>query len=145
MVINEKGEILNFVLTQGNVDDREPLKSKRFIKKISGKLYGDKGYVSAPLAQQLFIDGIALITGIRNNMRNILMEMSDKILLRKRSIIETVNDELKNICQIEHSRHRSFGNFISNILAAIATYSFFPKKPTITFGNNAMGLLTQNY
>lgn len=145
LVINEQGEILNFVITQGNVDDREPLKNKRFIKKLSGKLYGDKGYVSNPLVQQLFIDGIALITGIRNNMKNILMEMGDKILLRKRSIIETVNDELKNICQIEHSRHRSFGNFISNTLAAIATYCFFPKKPTIRFQNDCMNLLTQNY
>lgn len=145
LVINEKGELLNFVITQGNVDDREPLKNKRFIKKISGKLYGDKGYVSAPLAQQLFIDGIALITGIRNNMKNILMEMSDKILLRKRSVIETVNDELKNICQIEHSRHRSFGNFISNTLAAIATYCFFPKKPTIRFDMDCKELLITNY
>ena len=78
-------------------------------------------------------------------MKNSLMEMSDKILLRKRSIIETVNDELKNICQIEHSRHRSFGNFISNILAAIATYCFFPKKPTIRFDNNTIDLLNPNY
>jgi hypothetical protein len=127
LVINERGEIINFVITPANVDDREPLKNPRFVKILSGKLYGDKGYVSASLAQQLFIDGIALITGIRNNMKNSLMEMTDKILLRKRSIIETVNDELKNICQIEHSRHRSFGNFISNTLAAIATYCFFPK------------------
>ena len=145
LVINEKGELLNFVITQANVDDREPLKNKRFIKVISGKLYGDKGYVSAPLAQQLFVDGIALITGIRNNMKNILMEMSDKILLRKRSVIETVNDELKNICQIEHSRHRSFGNFISNTLAAIATYCFFPKKPTIRFDNDCRAIENTNY
>ena len=145
LVINEKGEIINFVITQGNIDDREPLKNKRFIKKISGKLYADKGYVSSPLAQQLFTEGIALITGIRNNMKNSLMEMNDKILLRKRSIIETVNDELKNICQIEHSRHRSFGNFISNTLAAIATYCFFPKKPTIRFDKDCRDLLTTNY
>ncbi len=144
LVINEKGEILNFVITQGNIDDREPLKNKRFIKKLLGKLYGDKGYVSAPLAQQLFVDGITLITGIRNNMKNILMEMNDKILLRKRSVIETVNDELKNICQMEHLRHRSFDNFISNTLAAIATYCFFPKKPTIRFDNDCMDLLARN-
>lgn len=112
LVINERGELLNFVITPGNVDDRLPLKNKRFIKTIKGKLYGDKGYVSSPLAQSLFIDGIQLITGIRNNMKNCLMEMSDKILLRKRSIIETINDVLKNTCQVEHSRHRSFDNFI---------------------------------
>ena len=58
------------------------------------------------------------------------MAMSDKILLRKRSIIETVNDELKNICQVGHSRHRSFGNFLSNIIAGLIAYSFLPKKPS---------------
>ncbi|MFO0320967.1 MAG: transposase, partial [Bacteroidota bacterium] len=83
------------------------------------------------------IDGIELITGIRNNMKNILMEMQDKILLRKRSVIETVNDELKNICQVEYSRYRSFNNFITNLLAAIATYFFFPIKPTIRFNNDS--------
>lgn len=136
LVINERGELINFVITPGNVDDRDPLKNKRFIKKITGKLYGDKGYVSAPLAQILFVDGIQLITGIRNNMKNCLMEMSDKILLRKRSIIETINDVLKNTCQVEHSRHRSFDNFISNLLAGIATYCFLPKKPNIRFNND---------
>lgn len=121
------------------------MKNKRFINKLSGKLYGDKGYVSSPLAQELFIDGISLITGIRNNMKNILMEINDKILLLKRSVIETVNDELKNICQIEHSRHRSFGNFISNTLATIATYCFFPKKISIRFNNEYECLEIQNY
>ena len=66
-------------------------------------------------------------------MKNSLMTMSDKILLRKRSIIETVNDELKNICQIEHSRHRSFTNFLSNIVAGLIAYSFLPKKPSIKY------------
>ena len=66
-------------------------------------------------------------------MKNSLMTMNDKIILRKRSVIETVNDGLKNICQIEHSRHRSFANFISNMIAALITYSFFPKKPSINY------------
>ena len=77
--------------------------------------------------QLLFADGLHLITHIKNNMKNSLMTMSDKILLRKRSIIETVNDELKNICQIEHSRHRSVTNFLSNIFAGLIVYSFLPK------------------
>ncbi len=66
-------------------------------------------------------------------MKNALMTISDKILLRKKSVIETVNDELKNICQIEHSRHRSFNNFLGNIIAGLIAYSFFPKKPSIKF------------
>ena len=81
----------------------------------------------------LFMDGLHLITSIRNNMKNVLMELKDKILLRKRSVIETVNDELKNICQVEHSRHRSFENFITNLISGLIAYSFFPKKPAIKY------------
>ncbi len=133
IVINDKGELLNFVITQGNVDDREPLKNANFIKALSGKLYADKGYISSKLTNMLFIDGLHLITSIRNNMKNSLMELKDKILLRKRSVIETVNDELKNMCQIEHSRHRSFANFITNLISGLIAYSFFPKKPAIKY------------
>lgn len=79
----------------------------------------------------MFVDGIQLITKIKSNMKDALMSVSDKMLLRKRAIIETVNDELKNIAQVEHSRHRSFDNFIVNILGSIAAYCVFPKKPCI--------------
>jgi hypothetical protein len=133
LIVNEKGDILNFVITQGNVDDREPLKNQKFVEKIKGKLYADKGYISAKLTQLLFVDGIQLITGIRDKMKNCLLELKDKILLRKRSVIETINDELKNICQVEHSRHRSFTNFISNLISGLIAYSFFPKKPAIKY------------
>src|SRR5690606_3493565 len=132
-VINDRGEILNFVITPGNTDDRAPLQDKRFIEKLRGKLYADKGYVSQKLTEILFVDGLHLITHIRNNMKNVLMEMKDKILLRKRSVIETINDELKNICSIEHSRHRSFENFITNLIAGLIAYCFFPKKPAIKY------------
>jgi hypothetical protein len=132
-IINDKGEILSFVITPGNIDDREPLKNKKFIEKLRGKLYADKGYISQKLTEILFVDGLHLITHIRNNMKNVLLEMKDKILLRKRSVIETINDELKNICSIEHSRHRSFENFITNLVAGLIAYSFFPKKPAIKY------------
>lgn len=131
--INDKGELLNFVITQGNVDDREPLKNKRFINKLQEKLYANKGYISKVLTDFLFMDGLHLITNIRNNMKNTLVELKDKIMLRKRSVIETVNDELKNMCQIEHSRHRSFGNFITNLISGLIAYTFFPKKPEIKY------------
>src|SRR5690606_22141919 len=85
------------------------------------------------LTNILFVDGLHLITSIRNNMKNCLMEMKDKILLRKRSVIETINDELKNMCQVEHSRHRSFGNFLTNMISGLIAYSFFPKKPAIKY------------
>lgn len=133
LVVNDKGEILNFAITQGHVDDREPLKNQSFIKSLKGKLYADKGYISKALTQILFLDGLHLITSIRNNMKNVLMELKDKILLRKRSVIETINDELKNICQVEHSRHRSFNNFITNLIAGLIAYTFFEKKPAIKY------------
>ena len=133
LVINDKGELLNFVITQGNVDDREPLKNKNFVDQLRGKLYADKGYISKALTELLFMDGLHLITNIRNNMKNTLMELKDKIMLRKRSVIETVNDELKNMCQIEHSSHRSFGNFITNLISGLIAYTFFPKKPGIKY------------
>ncbi len=133
IVINDKGEILNFAITQANVDDREPLKNEDFLKAVFGKLFADKGYISEKLTNILFVNDIHLITNVRNNMKNSLMTMSDKITLRKRSVVETVNDELKNICQIEHSRHRSFVNFITNIVAGLIAYSFLPKKPSINY------------
>lgn len=131
IVINDKGEILDFLFTQANVDDREPLKNKNFHDKIFGKLVGDKGYISKTLFDELFIDGIHLITKIRKNMKNSMMLLHDKILLRKRALVETVNDELKNICQIEHTRHRSFENFLTNLLSGLIAYSFLEKKPTL--------------
>lgn len=133
IVVSDTGEILEFVITPGNVDDRTPLKDGDFLKNIFGKLFADKGYIGQKLFEQLFIDGIQLITGLKRNMKNNLMSISDKILLRKRSIIETINDELKNICQIEHSRHRSFSNFLSNLISGLIAYSFLPKKPRIKY------------
>ncbi len=133
IVVSDTGEILEFVITPGNVDDRTPLKDGNFLNNIFGKLFADKGYIGQKLFEQLFIDGIQLITGLKRNMKNSLMSISDKILLRKRSIIETINDELKNICQIEHSRHRSFSNFLSNLISGLIAYSFLPKKPRIKY------------
>lgn len=131
IIINDKGEILSFVITQGNVDDREPLNSESFIKSVFGKLYADRGYISQTLRDILFVDGIHLVTKLRNNMKGGEIPLQDKINLRKRAVIESVNDELKNICQIEHTRHRSFTNFITNLIAGLLAYSFLPKKPSI--------------
>lgn len=133
IVVNDKGELLDFVVTQANVDDREPLKKGNILKRIFGGLYADKGYISKELFLLLFGDGLHLVTGIRNKMKNCLMTMRDKILLRKRSVIETINDQLKNIAQAEHSRHRSFGNFLTNLVASLIAYSFQEKKPAIKF------------
>ena len=133
LIINDKGEILNFMFTPGNVDDREPLKQGKFLENIKGKLCADKEYIGQALFENLFLNGIQLVTRVKNNMKNSLMSIADKILLRKRALLETVNDELKNIAQIEHSRHRSFNNFIANSLSAIAAYCFFERSPPLTY------------
>jgi len=131
IIINDKGEILSFVITQGNVDDRQPLSMESFIRKVSGKLYADRGYVSQKLAEMLFVDGIHFVAKMRNNMKGGELPLQDRLMLRKRAVIESVNDELKNICQIEHTRHRCFANFITNLIAGLLAYSFLPKKPSI--------------
>ena len=129
LIINECGELLAARLTPGNVDDREPV--PEMVGRLSGKLFADKGYISARLFADLWESGVHLITQIRSNMHNRLMHLVDKILLRKRSLIETVNDQLKNIAQIEHSRHRSVTNFMVNLVAGLISYCHQPKKPTI--------------
>lgn len=131
LICNEKGELLNFMITPGDIDGRKPLEYDAFVKFIYGKIVGDKGCISHNLFQRLFVNGIQLITKLKNNMRGALMTVSDRLLLRKRAIIETVNDKLKNIAQIEYSIHRSTENFLVNLLAALDDYCFFPKKPTI--------------
>ena len=129
LVINECGELLGVTLTPGNVDDRTPVPS--LTRRIIGKLFGDKGYISAELFLSLWERGLQLITSVRKNMKNALMPLMDKILLRKRSLIETVNDQLKNIAQIEHTRHRSVCNFMVNLVAGLIGYTHQPKKPAL--------------
>lgn len=129
IIINECGGLLAVKFTQANVDDRNPVLG--MVKNIFGKLYGDKGYISKKLTEQLVKSGVNLITGIKKNMKNKLYTLMDKILLRKRSIIETVNDQLKNISDIEHSRHRSQNNFVVNLLSGLIAYTYQAKKPKI--------------
>ena len=131
LIVNDKGELVNFVITQGNVDDRDPIKNESFLKNVFGKLFADKGYIGKGLFEMLFVNGIQLVTKLKKNMKGALMSYADAVMIRKRSVIETINDELKNICQIEHSRHRSFTNFITNLLGGLVAYCFFPKKPSI--------------
>ena len=133
LVVNDQGEILAFQLTPGNVDDRKPV--PKMTEKLFGKLFADRGYISQALFQQLYDEGLVLITSIRKNMKNQLMLLEDKFMLRKRSIIETINDQLKNISQIEHTRHRSYANFIVNLLAGLISYALQAKKPSINLSH----------
>jgi hypothetical protein len=140
LIVNDQGEILAFQLTPGNVDDRKPV--PKMAEKLFGKLFADRGYISKALFEQLYSEGLMLITTIRKNMKNRLMPLEDKLMLRKRSIIETINDQLKNISQIEHTRHRSFANFIVNLLAGLTAYALQEKKPSIGISQHQIHALT---
>jgi len=141
LIINDMGELLDFRLTPGNVDDRVPV--PKMTEDIFGKLFGDKGYLSQKLFEQLLEQGVQLITRLKKNMKNKLMPLFDKILLRKRALIETINDLLKNISMIEHTRHRSPFNFMVNLLGGLIAYTYNPKKPSlnIKFNNTPEGIL----
>ena len=140
LVANDKGEIVDFLITSANVDDRQPLKDKTFHKKVFGKIFGDKGYLGKDLFDMLFVEGIHLVTKVRKNMKHKKMEFMDRVILRKRAVIESINDVLKNICYIEHSRHRSFDNFIGNLVAGLTAYSFLDSKPSVKIQRLLPGL-----
>ena len=129
LLITDLGELVACCLTAANVDDRKPV--PRLVKGLSGKVFGDRGYISQALFTDLFAQGVQLITKLRKDMKNKLMPLWDKVLLRKRSLIETVNDQLKNISQIEHSRHRSITNFLVNLIAGLVAYTYQAKKPSL--------------
>lgn len=132
LVINDRGELLACHITPGNVDDRKPVPT--LCKRLFGKLIGDRGYISQTLVEQLRASfNLQLITRVRKNMKNRLICLVDKLLLRKRAIIESVVDQLKNISQIEHTRHRSPINAFVNLIAGLVAYCHQPKKPSLTF------------
>jgi hypothetical protein len=129
-LINHKGEIMALKITPGNTADSAVLND--ITKRLTGKLYADKGYIGQELFKQLWQRGLHVVTGIRRNMKNYLLPLADKIMLRKRFIIETVLDTLKSEMGLEHSRHRSPVNAMVHVLSCLAAYAFRPGKPTVS-------------
>jgi DDE family transposase len=138
LMINDEGELLAFRVTTGEVPDREPVEA--LAQELWGHLYGDRGYISKALHDALLAHGLKLITLMRRNMKPRLMRLWDRVMLRKRFLIETVNDQLKNISQIEHSRHRSVTGFMGNLVAGLIAYTFQPKKPSLGLRWTVSGL-----
>lgn len=135
--MNDRAELLNILLTPGNTDDRTPV--PKVVQQVFGKVFADKGYVSQKLAKQLLeTAGIQLVTRLKPNMKQRLMLLSDRLMLRKRSIIKTIIEQLKNISQIEHSRHRSPVNCFVNILSGLIAYCHQPKKPAISIDHKLL-------
>lgn len=143
LVVNERGDITAFMLTPGNVADNNTRLGVQLCQKLYGKLYGDRGYISKDLFEALWQQGTQLVTGVRKNMKNRLLPLWDKLMLRGRNLIETINDQLKNSNQIEHTRHRSPQNFLTNLLAGLVAYQLQPKKPSLHFTKPEQELLAQ--
>jgi hypothetical protein len=139
LVVNDRGELLAFQITPGNVDDRRPV--PRLVKGLTGKLFGDRGYLSQKLVETLLEHNLQLITQLRKTLRNKRLPLGDKLLLRQRALIETINDQLKNISQIEHTRPRSGINCMVKLLAGLVAYTHQPKKPSLDLSQNQLKLL----
>lgn len=128
-IINSNGELIRLKLTPGNVDDRKPLPD--LCHGLFGHLFADKGYLAQWLTETLAAQGLHLITTLKKNMKPVFRTAFEKALLRRRALIETVFDELKNLCQIEHTRHRSVFNFIVTLMAGVIAYCLSDNKPTL--------------
>lgn len=129
ILVNHLGDIMSVKFTEATTDDREPVMD--LTEGLVGKVFGDKGYISSALRASLLSQGLELITKVRKNMKKLDVSLFDRVLLRKRAIVETVIDQLKNISQIEHTRHRSVSNFLLNLVAGLTAYALQPKKPAI--------------
>lgn len=137
--VSECGALLSWFITPGNCDDRKPV--PKLARRLWGKMFGDKGYISEPLKLLLKESGLEFLTKLKKNMKPQEISATDKILLRKRAIIETIFDQLKNISQIEHTRHRSFWNFLVNIIAGLAAYTWREKKPALNYNVKELELI----
>lgn len=129
IVCTTQGDLLSFRITKGNCDDRKPVKG--LCKNLFGKVYADKGYISQKLFEEMLDLGVQIVTQMKKNMKPKIMPLEDRLMLKKRSLVESVFHILKNVLHIDHSRHRSPKNFVVNILAALTAYCFYPNKPSI--------------
>jgi hypothetical protein len=134
IIVNDKGELMNFILTPGNKDDRAVV--KKMAQGLEGWLFGDRGYISKKLSQSLEDQGLSLMTTLKKNMKKQFLDPVKKYWLKKRGVVETIIDQLKSILHIQHTRHRSVANYFTNILAALLAYTFKPKKPSVSFSNS---------
>jgi IS5 family transposase len=142
LIINDQGEIMRFCLTPGNIHDSKIV--QKLSKGLKGWLFGDKGYIGKNLVESLKNQGLELITNLRKNMKERILDPLKQKYLEKRRVIETTIDQLKNILTIDHSRHRSIMNFQVNTLGALVAYAFKPKKPTARFQTLNQLSLTSN-
>ena len=131
------------VFSQTNVADNQLSIMIKIFSKLKGWAFADKGFINQKAFEELFSKGLHLVTGIRKNMKNKLVGMNQKLLLKKRGVIESVNDILKTVCDIEHTRHRSPVNMLVNLYAGLCSYTWLDRLPSIFLTNDPK--LTLNY
>lgn len=131
LVINCFGQIMQCTVTPGNTADNSESLLKKFFRHLKGKLFGDKGFISAKVFNHFLAEGLKIITGIRSNMKNKLFQMEEKLLLKKRGIIESAFDILMTVCDIDHTRHRSPVNAMVNLFAGLTAYTYLDKLPSV--------------
>jgi hypothetical protein len=130
LVINNYGELVNCMFTAGNVADNNHEVLTQLLEGLKGECYGDKGYLSK-LFEQFYRQGLHLITKAKSNMKNKLIPLSQYMKLRKRAVIESVNDILMTVFDIDHTRHRSPINALAHMFSALIAYCFYPTKPCV--------------
>ena len=128
-IFNTHGEIVRMQITGGNVNDRSPVMN--LMRDISAKLIGDKGYISKKLSAELFEQKATLITKITKKMKNCLMDVTDKMMLMKRSFIETIFSSIKLLGTLIHHRHRSPVNAFTHLFAGLISYQIRTDKPSL--------------
>lgn len=131
LVVNVFGEIIRVMFTTGNVADNNTEHMLKFFGKLQGQVFADRGFINQKAFEQLLSKGLQVVTGIKSNMKNKLMNYNQKLLLKKRGMIESINDILKTVCDIEHTRHRSPINALLNVFAGVCAYTFLERLPNI--------------
>lgn len=132
-----QGNITNLAVSNANVDDRKPVIA--LTNGFKGKLFGDKGYIDSKLSEELANMGITLITPYKKNMKARFLPacLIDILYSKKRSLIESVINILKNQLQLCHTRHRSWKNFVVHIAATLLSYQLLSKKPKLNLDNTS--------
>jgi len=131
LVVNAFGEVIKVMFTAANLADNNIHQMMKLFDKLKGWAFADKGFINGQATEQLLQKGLHLLTGIRSNMKNKLMNYTQKILLQKRGLIESIYDILKTVCDIEHTRHRSPVNALLNVFAGVCAYTYLDRLPNI--------------
>jgi len=134
LVINNLGQVVSFLFTAANFADNNQYVLKTLFKDLKGHCYADKGYITK-LFEHFFTNGLKVVTKVRKNMKAKLIQLHERYALMKRGVIESVNDILMTVLDIEHTRHRSPVNAIVHMNACLAAYDYLDQKPCVILPN----------